>query len=1219
MDLRHHQKNCIDSIRNHFKNNYEGLIKMFCGSGKSFVIYHSLLEFGHKLSVVVVPSINLITQFNEDYFLDKTKQDYNYKYFNKDFGLLTICSRNEIDKKIQKDLKFTTNKEDIEDFLNKKKDKIILITYQSLDILFNVVKANDMKINLLCFDEAHHILGDGIKNLLFGEDNVDEYAEKFIDLYVDKTLYFTATPKNGNKIKMYESVSNISIDNVNYVLMDDENSYWQEETHCGDMIFEYLHRDGVNDNILNDFNIRIDLYTEKVTESIFEAISRSILETGNNRILTFHARSETKSDKSSDVLSFSNNENKKKFIECFNKVIKNEFPESKNKYKNIEFKGITANTKNKFKILRDFDETSDNDIFILASCRTIGEGIDTKSANMMVFIDPKQSYVDIIQNIGRICRKNKNTNKLSTVLIPAYVDINKYNECNTMEEKDEVIRNEMNKSGDFSGILNTLSALRQEDPYMFELCLKTPDLYTSEEINDNLRKNNLKCDKIKYGAHDLFKEHKLTYDKTKSEKENFKIFSKKINKNVQIITNKVLNEDIYINIDSEKTLHLIKQDDIYIKTNGNYNKKLEKVNRNIKPHVHVNDEIKILWQIERDIDLTKKVFGGYIKSVVNVSKEEKWMEMLDKIKKYIDCNNKKPSSKDDNKDIRYMAKWMYVQYRYYAINKHTIKNNYMQNHWNNFIIEYNKYFLSNEEQWVNTLEKIKKYIDDNNKKPSLEDKDINIQRLGRWISVQMRHYPERKYIMKNNNIFELWIKFIDEYKKYFMKNDVAWLNTLKQVKSYIDKHNTKPSSEDKNIEIKKLGCWIIRQNRIYIEREEIMKDDNIYNIWNNFLKEYSDYFISLDEKWTNMLEKVREYIDKYNKRPSSTDKNINIKQLGQWMRMQCSNYKNNTHCMKNDDIKKQWENFIVKYKDHFISDEDRWTNTLKMLGDYICVNKKKPSEKDDDKEVRTLGYWMNAQYSNYKNNKHCMKNDNIKKQWEKFIIKNEIYFPNNKIIQEKTITKKSVKIKPHENEIKISNITKNNNNISEYQKLTRKMSIQKSDATYEMFKNDNKLWHEYHDNRDFSFKGYDKQEEIPINKIINFLEKKSHKKLKILDLGCGRNLIKQYFKNNTNLNIIGYDYVSYNSSIECDISKLPDKNETVDICIFSQSLMGSNWKAYINEAIRVLRYNGEIIISESTERYDIIKTFINELGYLIIVDNHDKTNRWFYLHVINNN
>lgn len=55
----------------------------------------------------------------------------------------------------------------------------------------------------------------------------------------------------------------------------------------------------------------------------------------------------------------------------------------------------------------------------------------------------------------------------------------------------------------------------------------------------------------------------------------------------------------------------------------------------------------------------------------------------------------------------------------------------------------------------------------------------------------------------------------------------------------------------------------------------------------------------------------------------------------------------------------------------------------------------------------------------------------------------------------------------------------------------------------------------------------------------------------------------------------------------------------------------------MNEAFRVLRYDGKMIISESKERYEIIKSHIEELGYRIKIENYKDTNRWFYLHITN--
>ena len=53
---------------------------------------------------------------------------------------------------------------------------------------------------------------------------------------------------------------------------------------------------------------------------------------------------------------------------------------------------------------------------------------------------------------------------------------------------------------------------------------------------------------------------------------------------------------------------------------------------------------------------------------------------------------------------------------------------------------------------------------------------------------------------------------------------------------------------------------------------------------------------------------------------------------------------------------------------------------------------------------------------------------------------------------------------------------------------------------------------------------------------------------------------------------------------EADISNLPLKNESVDLCVFCLSLMGTNYTRFIQEAYRVLKKGGELIISEVESR-----------------------------------
>ena len=160
MELRKHQKECINNIKAHFEDDNKALIKMFCGSGKSLIIYNCLQEYANNLSVIIVPSINLITQFNRDYLLNCNLQQ------NNNYELLTICSKNELVNTHNKSLTFTTDSDVILEFLQQDENKIILITYQSLKTLIDIIKEYEFEIDLMCFDEAHHILADGIKILL---------------------------------------------------------------------------------------------------------------------------------------------------------------------------------------------------------------------------------------------------------------------------------------------------------------------------------------------------------------------------------------------------------------------------------------------------------------------------------------------------------------------------------------------------------------------------------------------------------------------------------------------------------------------------------------------------------------------------------------------------------------------------------------------------------------------------------------------------------------------------------------------------------------------------------------------------------------------------------------------------------------------------------------------------------------------------------------------
>ena len=89
------------------------------------------------------------------------------------------------------------------------------------------------------------------------------------------------------------------------------------------------------------------------------------------------------------------------------------------------------------------------------------------------------------------------------------------------------------------------------------------------------------------------------------------------------------------------------------------------------------------------------------------------------------------------------------------------------------------YFIGIKEfkilNWNEKLEQVKKYIDENNKRLSSEDKNNNIKQMGAWINTQRNNYDvdikKCKDGMKIEEMKIEWENFIndDKYKKYFEK------------------------------------------------------------------------------------------------------------------------------------------------------------------------------------------------------------------------------------------------------------------------------------------------------------------------------------------------------------------------------------------------------------------------------------------------------------------
>ena len=139
-------------------------------------------------------------------------------------------------------------------------------------------------------------------------------------------------------------------------------------------------------------------------------------------------------------------------------------------------------------------------------------------------------------------------------------------------------------------------------------------------------------------------------------------------------------------------------------------------------------------------------------------------------------------------------------------------------------------------------------------------------------------------------------------------------------------------------------------------------------------------------------------------------------------------YKNKNYTFNNkielDNNKIQ--NLIIGIKEFKILS---WNEKLEQVKTYIDDNNKLPSQYHKNKLVKKIGYWINTQKTNYKNNTQIMKNNNIKTEFKNFLDEYKEHFKTN----EEKWYEKLEKVKMH--------IDNNNKLPSQYHKIQEEKTL----------------------------------------------------------------------------------------------------------------------------------------------------------------------------------
>ena len=115
----------------------------------------------------------------------------------------------------------------------------------------------------------------------------------------------------------------------------------------------------------------------------------------------------------------------------------------------------------------------------------------------------------------------------------------------------------------------------------------------------------------------------------------------------------------------------------------------------------------------------------------------------------------------------------------------------------------------------------------------------------------------------------------------------------------------------------------------------------------------------------------------------------------------------------------------------------------------------------------------------------------------------------------------------------------------------------------------------------------------PNDLILKTLLLPKYKTMSIADVGCGEAILAQKLIPLC-YNIKSFDLVALNNYVTvADMKNLPIKKSTIDLAIYSLSLMNKNFIPFIVEANRILKKEGKLLVAEISSRIVDMSKFLN--------------------------
>lgn len=423
-----HQQAALKAVAKGFAEHERGKLIMACGTGKTFTSLKIMEQEtpSNGLVLFLVPSISLLSQTLKEWTAQATDE----------IRAFAVCSDTKVGKHSEDiavhDLAFpaTTDAKRLGQAIaarpkNDTRRTVIFSTYQSIDVISQAQKKHGLgEFDLIVCDEAHRTTG---VTLAENDESAFVRVHKPEFLAAKHRLYMTATPKiyaDESKTKADEAGAEIAS-------MDDVALFGPEFHRLG-------FGEAVSQGLLADYKVMVLAVDEKsVTKTFQSQLADENKELNLDDVVKivgcWNGLSKRLATTEGDNTAQLDPHPMRRAV-AFARDIKSSkhlaklFPEVIDQYIDGQDEDLlrceAEHVDGTFNVLLrnqklDWlkEETEGTTCRILSNARCLSEGVDVPALDAVLFLNPRDSVVDVVQSVGRVMRRAEGK-KYGYIILP---------------------------------------------------------------------------------------------------------------------------------------------------------------------------------------------------------------------------------------------------------------------------------------------------------------------------------------------------------------------------------------------------------------------------------------------------------------------------------------------------------------------------------------------------------------------------------------------------------------------------------------------------------------------------------------------------------------------------------------------------------------------------------------------------------------------------------